>query len=54
MKSGVLQVHFWGWPWRILGAIGTVARAGEPGEIFFVRQIKHDFTDLASANFHKI
>jgi len=24
-----------GWPWQILGAIHTVATAGEPGEILF-------------------
>ena len=26
----------WHWPWQILGLIGTVVKAGEPGEILFL------------------
>ena len=33
MKFGTLRVHYWGWPWQILGAISAVATAEEPGEI---------------------
>jgi len=42
-----------GWPWQILGAIHTVATAGERGS-FFVRWATHNFTDFPSVKFHEI
>ena len=38
-RFGLNLVHskyiVWGWPWQILDAISTVARAGQRGEILF-------------------
>jgi len=30
----LVEVHCWGWPWQILGAICAVAITGGPGEFF--------------------
>ena len=56
MKSGAVEYIIGGWPWKILGPIRAVARAGEPGEIlfFFVRLATRDFTNFPSAKFHEI
>jgi len=34
MKTGALSVLVGGWLWQILGAICSVATAGEPGKFF--------------------
>jgi len=57
-KSRALWVHSRGGGGLALADFGRdqriVAKAGEPGEIVFVRYATHNFTDFPSAVFHEI